>query len=83
MTKLAKDEDYSCGNLLENLLMRPSRIKKMSITPGHRNKAQGAAAEGPKIEPMAEDFDWQDTAPLKLRPFKPTYFITMGKYSKE
>ncbi len=29
------------------------------------------------IEPLP-NFDWQATAPLQLRPFKPTYNITMG-----
>jgi hypothetical protein len=27
------------------------------------------------------DFDWQTAAPLKLRPFKPKYHLTMGKIS--
>ncbi|KAH8645500.1 hypothetical protein BX600DRAFT_478233 [Xylariales sp. PMI_506] len=32
-----------------------------------------------KIEPL-KDFDWETTEPLKFRPFKPTYHITMGKF---
>ncbi|KAK4038061.1 putative FAD binding protein [Parachaetomium inaequale] len=31
----------------------------------------------PKIEPL-NDFDWRATPPMKLRPFKPTYHITMA-----
>ncbi len=31
------------------------------------------------IEPLP-DFDWQATPPLQLRPFKPTYNITMGVF---
>lgn len=38
-------------------------------------------ADGPRpkitIGPLA-DFDWSNTPPMKLRPFKPTYYITMG-----
>jgi hypothetical protein len=30
------------------------------------------------IEPL-NDFDWKTTPPLKLRPFKPKYHLTMGK----
>jgi hypothetical protein len=29
------------------------------------------------IEPLP-DFDWQNTPPLKIRPFKPKYHLTMG-----
>ncbi|KXX79698.1 hypothetical protein MMYC01_202524 [Madurella mycetomatis] len=40
-----------------------------------------AEADGPRpkitIEPLA-DFDWSNTPPVKLRPFKPTYYITMA-----
>jgi hypothetical protein len=31
----------------------------------------------PDLEPL-KDFDWQTVQPLQLRPFKPTYHITMG-----
>jgi hypothetical protein len=30
------------------------------------------------IKPLP-DFDWKTTPPLKLRPFKPTFNITMGR----
>ena len=30
------------------------------------------------IEPL-HDFDWSSTPPLKLRPFKPKYHLTMGE----
>lgn len=30
------------------------------------------------IEPLTE-FDWQSTPPMKLRPFKPKYHLTMGR----
>lgn len=30
------------------------------------------------IEPL-HGFDWESTPPIKLRPFKPKYHLTMGK----
>ena len=33
------------------------------------------------IEPL-HDFDWESTPPMKLRPFKPKYHLTMGKEKK-
>jgi hypothetical protein len=30
------------------------------------------------IEPL-HDFGWESTPPIKLRPFKPKYHLTMGK----
>ncbi|SPQ26374.1 9ac65be4-98c9-47fc-87de-6291443aceb4 [Thermothielavioides terrestris] len=35
------------------------------------------APKAPAIEPLP-DFDWKITPPMKLRPFKPTYNITMA-----
>lgn len=32
------------------------------------------------IEPL-HDFDWSRTQPIKIRPFKPKYHMTMGKFS--
>ncbi|KXJ91531.1 hypothetical protein Micbo1qcDRAFT_163287 [Microdochium bolleyi] len=43
-----------------------------------RRASNNESAAPPKIEPVPQDFSWQDTVPLKLRPFKPTYFITMA-----
>jgi hypothetical protein len=40
------------------------------------NKASESAST---IEPLTE-FDWEVTPPLKLRPFKPTYNITMSVF---
>lgn len=31
------------------------------------------------IEPMPGDADWATTPPIKLRPFKPKYHMTMGE----
>ena len=33
------------------------------------------------IEPLY-DLDWESTPPMKLRPFKPKYHLTMGKESR-
>jgi len=46
--------------------------------------ANGSTATPPEptmgdIEPFP-DFDWRATPPLQLRPFKPTYNITMGVF---
>lgn len=39
----------------------------------------GLEAPGfPSVEKL-EEFDWKKTEPLKLRPFKPMYYLTMGK----
>ncbi|KAJ9295423.1 hypothetical protein DTO271G3_5879 [Paecilomyces variotii] len=35
------------------------------------------ASNFPPIEPL-EDFNWETTEPLKFRPFKPKYHLTMG-----
>ena len=37
------------------------------------------APEFPEIEEQP-DFDWKTTEPLKIRPFKPKYHLTMGKF---
>jgi len=41
----------------------------------------GVTAETPSplgtVVPL-KDFDWKTTEPLKLRPFKPKYHLTMG-----
>ncbi|CCD54821.1 hypothetical protein BofuT4_P161100.1 [Botrytis cinerea T4] len=34
-------------------------------------------ANPPSITPLS-DFDWRTTEPLRLRPFKPVYHMTMG-----
>lgn len=36
------------------------------------------APDFPEIEEL-RDFDWKTTEPIKLRPFKPKYHITMGR----
>jgi len=41
-------------------------------------KSRKLAAPGfPVVEPLP-NFDWKTTEPIKLRPFKPKYNLTMG-----
>lgn len=47
-----------------------------------KNEKDAAEQEDPfaayqAIEPL-QDFDWESTPPIKLRPFKPKYHLTMG-----
>ncbi|KAK4152214.1 hypothetical protein C8A00DRAFT_16454 [Chaetomidium leptoderma] len=55
-----------------------------ATTPSQREKKKGRSSESPESKPNIEalpDFDWRSTAPTKvtkLRPFKPTYNITMA-----
>ena len=40
----------------------------------------GLEAPGfPPVEKL-EGFDWKKAEPLKLRPFKPMYYLTMGEF---
>lgn len=37
------------------------------------------APDFPPVETL-HDFDWRKTEPLKFRPFKPKYHLTMGEF---
>jgi hypothetical protein len=50
------------------------RVPNLSQNDGENSEA---STWEPKIEPL-DDFDWKATPPMKLRPFRPTYHITMG-----
>lgn len=41
------------------------------------NENGDALAAYQNIEPLS-DFDWASTPPIKIRPFKPKYHLTMG-----
>ncbi|KAK3983840.1 hypothetical protein QBC44DRAFT_375826 [Cladorrhinum sp. PSN332] len=41
------------------------------------DNSEHVSQTAPMIEPLP-DFDWQNEEPLRLRPFKPTYHITMA-----
>lgn len=45
------------------------------------NKKNKVVLESPGFAPVEplEDFVWRKTEPLKLRPFKPKYHLTMGE----
>lgn len=48
---------------------------------GTKEKGEGLpACPMSSVEPLTS-FDWSGQEPLKFRPFKPTYHITMGKNS--
>ncbi|KAH9897373.1 hypothetical protein F4778DRAFT_793459 [Xylariomycetidae sp. FL2044] len=50
--------------------------KKVFSSP--RNEKAGGTPQGqPDIEPLP-DFDWETTDPMRHRPFKPIYYITMA-----
>ena len=42
-----------------------------------KRSGSNTACQSPEIEPLP-DFDWRATPPTQLRPFRPTYNITMG-----
>lgn len=46
---------------------------------GREQKSKTPVCWEPRIEPL-NGFVWDATSPLKLRPIKPTYNITMGKF---
>jgi hypothetical protein len=45
---------------------------------GSASKQENPLRAYQDIEPL-HDFDWESTPPMKLRPFKPKYHLTMGK----
>lgn len=46
--------------------------------PARSHRESKTSLRQPQIEPL-RSFDWQSTQPLKFRPFKPIYHMTMGK----
>ena len=54
------------------------RLKKNEAKKAGYEKRFLKAPEFPDIEEQP-DFDWKTTEPLKLRPFKPKYHLTMGE----
>ncbi len=59
----------------------PSSSRGDSKVPPVKNEKINESNKISKCRPDIEalpDFDWQATPPMKLRPFKPTYNITMG-----
>lgn len=51
---------------------------KLSVSAEDEKRGESnTTVKSPEIEPLP-DFDWQATPPTQLRPFRPTYNITMG-----
>lgn len=51
-----------------------------------RDQAKSSTGEDKEVDPYhslepLQDFDWSSTEPIKIRPFKPKYHLTMGKFS--
>jgi hypothetical protein len=66
--------------LYRYLQHRRTSITAKSLSNDGKNAAEqeDPLAAYDAIEPL-KDFDWKTTPPLKLRPFKPRYHLTMGK----
>jgi hypothetical protein len=66
--------------LYRYLQHRRTSITAKSLSNDGKNAAEqeDPLAAYDAIEPL-KDFDWKTKPPLKLRPFKPRYHLTMGK----
>jgi hypothetical protein len=66
--------------LYRYLQHRRTSITAKSLSNDGKNAAEqeDPLAAYDAIEPL-KDFDWKTTPPLKLRPFKPRYHLTMGE----
>lgn len=53
------------------------RYNTVSVSHQQNEKTAAQDEEEANIVPLP-DFDWKTTEPLKFRPFKPRYHITMG-----
>jgi hypothetical protein len=61
------------------MAIRQVRSKQQTAAKAGYEKRYIKAPEFPEVKELPE-FDWQTTEPLKLRPFKPRYHLTMGKF---
>lgn len=61
------------------LLWRSYRAWRIYNAPDEAEDADVKSSIDPydSIEPL-EDFDWSTTEPIRIRPFKPKYHLTMG-----
>lgn len=60
------------------LAIRQFRSKMNEAQKAGANRTWCDAPGFPEIEQL-EDFKWQDEAPIKLRTFKPKFYLTMGE----
>lgn len=57
-------------------------VQKANLTKQQRNyKDDTKDSFYPPIEPLPH-FDWKSEDPVKIRPFKPKYHLTMGMFQK-
>lgn len=62
------------ASLLWRRIPRPGMASARSIAKEKQNEGDPYYT----IEPLSE-FDWESTDPIKIRPFKPEYHLTMGQ----
>jgi hypothetical protein len=78
---------FTLGNYSNVILMIVFLLLAFNQIRRRQNEAKKAgyekrylkAPEFPDVEEQS-DFDWKTTEPLQLRPFKPKYHLTMGKF---
>lgn len=61
------------------LAINQVRVKQKEAKKAGYEKRFLKAPEFPDITEQ-DDFDWKTTEPLKIRPFKPKYHLTMGEF---
>ena len=74
--------------LLAFVYTRLRRAGRDAVAPSIVENAKGSVEQD---DPLASyhaidhlpDFDWKSTPPIKIRPFKPKYHLTMGECSNE
>lgn len=72
---------FCCVSLISSLLMLLTIFTKMiDLRTTSKLQSTGSApGDGyPPVEPLL-DFDWKTKEPIKIRPFKPKYNLTMSK----
>lgn len=62
------------------LALRNLRSKQLEAQKAGAKRQWCEAPGFPEIEQL-QGFKWQDTAPIKLRTFKPKYYLTMGEFT--
>jgi hypothetical protein len=76
------------ASLLASVYTRLRRTKRHSVALSSIEHAKSSVKQDDPlaayhaIDPLP-DFDWESTPPIKIRPFKPKYHLTMGERSSE
>lgn len=72
---------FLCLCLVSGLVLFRAKKQKILKSPvSHSPKDDVEPTSYPPVEPLP-DFEWQKKEPLKLRPFKPKYHLTMSTNS--